>query len=301
MSKPHPCHTLAKVGPLARWSCRRCVAIFGAWVLLTPGEAAAADPRPPREIELRHDLTTDLAITSGGLALAISLELLLPTIGPTQCRWCDRDSQGNDRLNGFDAAARDALRWSNPWAARRASNVFSYVLAPLAGVGIGALVATHDKRSEHWLVDLTIIAQATMLSINFNQLSKLAVARERPDVHARSAEERARSASPDDNLSFYSGHTSVAFALATSAGTVASMRQYRFAPILWVSGLSLAAASGYLRIAADRHYATDVLAGALFGSLIGFSVPYFLHSVKGSYVAASPSLGASSLVFAGTW
>lgn len=284
----------------ARWF-RGSVVVLATWVLLAPVDAVAAGSGPHRQIQLRHDLTTDLAITSGGLALAISLELLLPTVGPPQCRWCDRDREGKDSLNAFDTAARDALRWSNPRAARTASNVFSYALAPLAGAGVGALVAMHDRRGEHWLVDLTIIAQATVLSINFNQLSKLVVARERPDVHARSPEERQRLASPDDNLSFYSGHTSVAFALATSAGTVAAMRQYRLAPVLWLTGMSLAAASGYLRIAADRHYATDVLAGALFGSLIGFSVPYFLHSVKGSYVAATPSLGASSLVFAGTW
>lgn len=285
----------------ARWVCRWATAVCAALLYLTSGKPAAANPDSEREIQLRHDVPTDLAITSAGLAVAISLELLLPTIGPTQCRWCDRDSQGNDRLNAFDASTRAALRWHNPHAAQTASNVFSYALAPLAGAGIGALVAAYDRRSENWLTDVTIIAQATVLSINVNQLSKLLVARERPDVHARSPEERTRSAKPDDNLSFYSGHTSVAFALATSAGTVASMRHYRLAPLLWVTGLSLATAAGYLRIAADRHYATDVLAAAVLGSLIGFSVPYWLHSVKGGYVAASPSLGASSLVFAGTW
>ena len=43
------------------------------------------------------------------------------------------------------------------------------------------------------------------------------------------------------------------------------------------SGLSMAAFTGYLRIAADKHYLSDVLTGAIVGSAVGFVVPYFLH------------------------
>jgi membrane-associated phospholipid phosphatase len=41
--------------------------------------------------------------------------------------------------------------------------------------------------------------------------------------------------------------------------------------------LTLAAATGYLRIAADRHYFTDVLAGAALGAGAGLTVPYLMH------------------------
>ena len=86
-----------------------------------------------------------------------------------------------------------------------------------------------------------------------------------------------RSRSPrhpaDNNVSFYSSHTSFAFSLAVSTGTVASMRRYRWAPAVWAAGLAGAAAVGYLRIAADQHYFTDVLAGAAAGSAVGFAVP----------------------------
>ena len=81
----------------------------------------------------------------------------------------------------------------------------------------------------------------------------------------------------DGNLSFFSGHTSFAFSLAVASGTVASMRGYRAAPAVWGVGLGAAAVTGYLRIAADRHYATDVMTGALVGSALGFAVPYLLH------------------------
>ena len=69
----------------------------------------------------------------------------------------------------------------------------------------------------------------------------------------------------------------MAFSIAVSAGTVASMRGYRWAPLVWATGLTLGATTGYLRMAADRHYFTDVVTGAVVGSAVGFAVPYLLH------------------------
>src|SRR5437870_2234290 len=87
-----------------------------------------------------------------------------------------------------------------------------------------------------------------------------------------------RRASADDDASFYSGHTSAAFAVATSFATCASMRGDGEAWVAWAAGLPLAALTGYLRIAADRHYLSDVLVGAGAGTLFGTLVPRLLHS-----------------------
>jgi membrane-associated phospholipid phosphatase len=65
------------------------------------------------------------------------------------------------------------------------------------------------------------------------------------------------------------------------------MRRYRWAPVIWGVGLVSAAAVGYLRIAADQHYFTDVLVGAAAGSAIGFAIPYGLHRGAGT-LAVSP-------------
>jgi membrane-associated phospholipid phosphatase len=78
-------------------------------------------------------------------------------------------------------------------------------------------------------------------------------------------------------MSFFSGHTTWAFALAASSGTVASMRGYELAPVVWAVGLPLAAATGYLRIAADRHYLSDVLVGAAVGTAVGIGFPRLMH------------------------
>ncbi|HSP77464.1 MAG TPA: phosphatase PAP2 family protein, partial [Myxococcaceae bacterium] len=81
----------------------------------------------------------------------------------------------------------------------------------------------------------------------------------------------------DNNVSFYSGHTSLAFSLVTAAGTVSELRGYRNRWLIWAVGLPAAAATGMLRMAADKHYLTDVLVGAAAGSLFGVGVPLLLH------------------------
>jgi len=251
---------------------------------------------------LHVDLTWDLAITAGATATWLTLELLTPAL-VDDCHWCDRDAEGNDVLNAFDAGARDALRWDNTHSADTWSSVFSFVLAPVLGVAIGALVTAHDDRLDELPEDLLIVGESAMLAMALNNIVKIAAARERPDVHARTPEEREAKHKPSDNVSFYSGHTTLAFALATSAGTIASMRGYRLAPVMWATGLGLASISGYLRIAADRHYATDVLTGALIGSAVGFSVPYFFHRGRDQawQVMAAPAAHGAQLSLSGTF
>ena len=39
--------------------------------------------------------------------------------------------------------------------------------------------------------------------------------------------------------------------------------------LVWISTLGLASATGYFRIAADKHYFSDVIVGAIVGSIIG--------------------------------
>jgi membrane-associated phospholipid phosphatase len=225
---------------------------------------------------MRINLPVDLTVTGAGWALWLTLELT-KSAWAVPCRWCDRDSAGRDDLNALDASARNALRWTDVRTANTLSNVFSFGLAPAAGIAIGTVLAANEHRLREVPADLLVVAESAAIAMDVNEISKYAVARERPDVHARTPRERAASHSVSDNLSFFSGHATLAFALATSAGTIASMRHYKLAPVMWVSGMVLASTGAYLRIAADRHYATDVLTGMAVGGGIGFGVPYFFH------------------------
>lgn len=258
--------------------------------------------------ELRHDTVVDVTLTGTFGAFWVTSELLKAKLAPSSCRVCARDADGRDTLNPLDRAARDALRWSNPGAADAASYVTAFALSPIVAYGLGGMAAAHDGHARQFGVDALVVTEAVVLAASANQVVKFAVGRERPFVHALTPVQKGSTAHPsDNNLSFFSGHTTLAFSLATASGTVASMRGYRLAPVVWASGLGVAFITGYLRIAADRHYLTDVLAGALVGSAIGISVPLLFHGPAaggGASPSVSPtalSLGASTVSLAGTF
>jgi membrane-associated phospholipid phosphatase len=79
---------------------------------------------------------------------------------------------------------------------------------------------------------------------------------------------------------------------------VASRRRRRVAPAVWATGLTLAAASAYLRIASDQHYLTDVLAGVGSGVAIGLAVPWFhrARSRDSAVVVSLAPAGAGALL-----
>jgi len=105
---------------------------------------------------------------------------------------------------------------------------------------------------------------------------------------------------PDDaNLSFYSGHTNFTFALAAAAATVGRLRGYRWAPAALLVGGLVAATTGYLRIAADQHYLTDVLTGAAVGTTIGVAVPYLHRPCPGHGEGRPATVALAPASFAG--
>ena len=74
-----------------------------------------------------------------------------------------------------------------------------------------------------------------------------------------------------DELSFPSGHTATAF---TNASVL--FHEYKEANIWYASsGYLFAAATGFLRIANNKHYTSDVLAGAGIGTAVGLAVSYW--------------------------
>jgi len=247
--------------------------------------AALAVPRPalaePRE--LRHDLRVDGAITGGAIAFWIATELAKSRLAASSCRFCG--------TNALDASAREALVWGDGDRARHGSDLLAFAILP-AGLATHQLLAARGAGdTQAGLVDLLVVAEAAALAMDLNQIVKLAVGRQRPFVHYGNWPEPSREPDPDDNLSFYSGHTTLAFALATAAGTVSSMRGYRSSPWVWGVGMTVAASIGYLRIAADKHYLTDVLVGATTGAAAGLLLPRLLHGRKdggGAGVAVVP-------------
>ena len=74
--------------------------------------------------------------------------------------------------------------------------------------------------------------------------------------------------------SFFSGHTSAAFTIAVFTGEWFSefYPNSAYKSLVWATSLSLAGFVGALRIAAGKHYPTDVVVGALAGTGISLAV-----------------------------
>lgn len=230
--------------------------------------------------ELRWNPAVDVTVTATGAVVWIASEVLEGRLAPARCRWCSVDV--------VDARVRDELVWHDTTTADTISDVTGFVLMPLGALGLGTLAAAHDHVVGNVPEDALLVAEATVVAEDVTQLTKLLVGRERPFVHALPLEEKPLTPFPSgNNVSFFSGHASEAFALAAASGTISEMRGYRWAAVTWSVGGAIATTTAYLRIAADRHWLTDVLVGAVVGAGIGFAMPYVFHSPGDASLRAS--------------
>ena len=136
------------------------------------------------------------------------------------------------------------------------TSVDNYIqLAPVAQIYAGKYLGFKPKND---FVHQTInIAVANAIMGTLVTVMKHSFQEERPDG--------------SNNLSYPSGHTATAF-------TNASLLFYEYKDAnLWYasSGFLFATATGVLRIANNKHYASDVLTGAGIGTAVGLLVSYW--------------------------
>jgi membrane-associated phospholipid phosphatase len=258
-----------------RSAARRLRAAAAVALLLSAGAARAEVE--PLAIDLRWDLPVTAGAALGDLVLSTSLAR------PHHCQWCG--------TNRFDDWGRARLRWSNPKSAGTASDVLANGVMPVAVLANSFFSARQGGAPTAFWEDALVIAEATAVAALLNGVAKDTTARRRPDAGL--------DATGASNTSFFSGHTTQAFALAAAAGTVSTLRGYPSAPWVWAGGMTLAAGVGYLRVAADQHWATDVLTGAAVGGLVGWAVPWVFHRVRrpGARVAVLPAPGGFVVVY----
>lgn len=122
---------------------------------------------------------------------------------------------------------------------------------PIAFLGIGLL-----KKDSTLKQNALNIGTAVIVSVAISTALKYTTNRDRPFVNYPFIQKLTEGGSP----SFPSGHTSEAFALATSL-SIAYPKWYVIAPsFVWASAV------GYSRLDLGVHYPSDVLAGAILGS-----------------------------------
>ncbi len=178
-----------------------------------------------------------------------------------------------DDVNKFDRSA--TYNWSP--AAGNASDILAaaLILSP-------ALLALSNEVRNDFTPVLTMYFQTLILAETLPLTLKGITQRTRPFAYNEDAPLEEKK-SQNAKRSFFSGHPSVAFAMAVFLSTVYSdyHPNSEWKPFIW--GVSLLAAStvGYLRYTAGKHFPTDIITGALVGSAIGYFIP-FIHRTNDS-------------------
>jgi membrane-associated phospholipid phosphatase len=192
----------------------------------------------------------------------------------------------------FDEEARGGLRLdleSDRLLARDISDVFLTVMTSAPTLLDGMILAAWQHHAPDIAFELVFIhAEVAAVTLALQVTANVLVTRERP--YGRTCggggpddlpEDSFMCNSPERNYSFFSGHTSQAFA---SAAVICSAHMnlpllgggpIELAPCF--SGMAIAAATGLLRINGDQHYVTDVVLGAAIGTTVGFVLPWALH------------------------
>ncbi|MBL8950117.1 MAG: phosphatase PAP2 family protein [Myxococcaceae bacterium] len=244
-------------------------------------------------------LEASLTLSSFGLFAIVDF-LIKPTIeGDVSCR----RPEENGRCNPADLTAFDRYavgRNSKEWNTFGDIALFTSLAIPVLYLGLESLVLPTQTPWGDFANDLVIVAEAMALTSMINTVMKFAFRRPRPIRYTD------QTFTPfDAELSFPSGHTSIV-AAATSALTATVFLRHPDSPMRFVVlgfGIALTTLTGLSRVESGNHFPTDVLIGAMVGSLSGFLVPYMHRkkSVIQPTASYNPFNGATSLGIAGSW
>lgn len=221
------------------------------------GTLAAQQPdstRTPREIFVR----TDALILTGFAAATVAARPL-------------------------DVALTRVLQqpaWQANRIAGRGSAVARVLAFPGALIGGTVFYAVGRLREDPAMSDVALHSvEAVAISNVATYALKGAFGRARPYVDATNSHDFAlwRGFSSDDFQSFPSGHTSSAFAMATALTSEASEWRPRSRWVVGGTMYTLATLSGISRIFNNKHWASDVVAGAAVGTATGLAVVRLNH------------------------
>lgn len=227
--------------------------------------------------EYSLSLATDIPLVSAGI-ITLSFGKYL---GDKQEPLTDKEINSSDRddVNPFDRSAtynysKTGDKWSN-----YTRNILVFSPAVFAGFD--------EPRSDFHIIAVMYL-ESIAIEEGLTSIVKSAADRKRPYVY-NSDVPLEKKTNKDSTRSFYSGHTSTAFNSAVFISTVFSdyypdsgMRY-----VVWITSLTLASTTGYLRYAAGKHYPSDIIAGAAAGAVTGYTVPA-LHRKKESQVSVIP-------------
>jgi len=250
---------------------------------LFPVHAELADPvgknpmpepeQPQRATQWKWRKANGWEFAGIGAAAALSLYLEYDEGDPKSPRWSAR--------NDFDEAIRNALRLGGKSDRRAASHASDAVMGLMIAAPTVDSFVFLGYRDRDWdafyhtnIINLESFTFTSFVSV----VLQTQLARERPFVRNC---QNGECESDQIYRSMPSGHTAYAF---TGAGLLCTHHAYQhnygdpdIERTVCATALGVATAEGFLRIMADGHYATDVLAGAGVGLFSGFLLPRLLH------------------------
>ncbi len=186
--------------------------------------------------------------------------------------------------------SRESVNWLDRSATYRYSLLASHtsdVLYTIAFAAPAALLMDQSIRKDWQTITLMYLETFGWVG-SVTELTKASVQRLRPFVYNPDVSFDDKS-SIDARKSFFSGHSSVAFASAVFISTIYSdyNPHSEWRPYIWAGSLLTASVVGYLRYEAGMHFPTDILAGAVVGSAIGYAIPW-MHRVEKENVSLTP-------------
>ncbi|CCH53293.1 phosphoesterase PA-phosphatase related protein [Fibrisoma limi BUZ 3] len=220
----------------------------------------------PYQLRKGRELTI-LGVGVAAGATSLILEQQVDPLTPDQVRALDRAS-----VPAYDRGATynynltlDKLR--------------DVTLAGNAAIGGALVLGTRPMRQDFKTIAV-MYAETFILANGLQRSVKNLAQRTRPFVYNPDApldEKLTRNA----RQSFFSGHTTNAFATAVFTGEL--FRHYfpqsRWKAAVWGGSFALAATTILLSYEGGQHFPSDLLAGAVFGSVVGWGIPK-LHEVR---------------------
>ncbi|MBN1612488.1 MAG: phosphatase PAP2 family protein [Polyangiaceae bacterium] len=186
----------------------------------------------------------------------------------------------------FDTPVREALE-ARSRSGRKLANALSNVLLfgslaqPIVLDNLLVTLALRQAPDVAWQM-FVINSEAYALALSLNAVTQRLAARERP-YGQRCVNDGGEFPcdSPDRFRSFYSGHSATT---ATAAGLVCAHHTQLdlyadpYADSAACAGsVALALTTGMLRIAAEKHWASDVITGGLVGFASGYALPVLVY------------------------
>ncbi len=245
-----------------------------------PAEPVLAPTATPHRLQLppgfREVGPVDVAVTATVFAAWLGLQLGVSLA--EEPRW--------KHAPALDRSTREALVAASP-AGRNSAALWSEILwiGPMVWAGTDVTVVPLLTDRGNWDVawQTTVVSGEAFVATGFfARAGQIGFARERPDAApCRKDEDYSGPCGGGNTASFPSGHSAGAM---VGAGLVCA--HHLELPLYGgvaqdvgacVVATSLAATGSMLRIVADRHYLTDVLAGGGFGFAAGLGLPMLLH------------------------